>query len=316
MFVAWATLPKRDSFWSPALGKQGGVAILISKDFQFSVSQWKKDTSGRLISVLLHLGDQRYNFLNVYAPTNPRERKKFFNTLHEYMFPNSIKVIGGDFNSFESDLDKFGGNVNTSTDLKEFRPVMFLTYMNNIPDIITSTAKLFADDTKIYRQINNVEDSIAFQIDLTTLNLWADHWEMKFNPTKCEVMRISHNKDKRSTRYNISGTELRNVSNYKDLGVIMASDLKWSKHVEQIVHKANRVLGLFKRTVGGKNKDIFSNLYKTLVRPILEYACLVWSPHQAKDIHEIEKIQRRALRIALNQRRQEMAYEERCRILK
>ncbi|XP_027042008.1 uncharacterized protein LOC113670114, partial [Pocillopora damicornis] len=81
----------------------------------------------------------------------------------------------------------------------------------------------FADDTKIYRQINNVEDSIALQIDVTTLNLWADRWQMKFNPTK---------------------------------------------HVEQIVHKANRVLGLFKRTVGGKNKDIFSNLYKTLVRPI------------------------------------------------
>ena len=95
---------------------------------------------------------------------------------------------------------------------------------------------------------------------------------MKFNPTKCEVMRISRNKDKRSTRYNISGTMLRNVSKYKDLGVIMASDLKWSKHVEQIVHKANRLLGLLKRTVGGKNKDIFSNLYTTLVRPILEYA--------------------------------------------
>ena len=110
-----------DSFRSPALGKQGGVAILLSKDFQFSVSQWKKDTSGRLMSILLRLGDQRYNFLNVYAPTNLRERKEFFNTLHEYMFPNSIKVIGGDFNSFESDLDKFGGNVNTPTDLKEFR---------------------------------------------------------------------------------------------------------------------------------------------------------------------------------------------------
>ena len=116
--------------------------------------------------------------------------------------------------------------------------------------------------------------------------------------------------------YNISGTVLRNVSNYKDLGVIMASDLKWSKHVEQIVHKANRVLGLLKRTVGGKNKDIFSILYKTLVRPILEYACPVWSPHLAKDIHEIEKVQRRASRIALDQRRQEMAYEERCKILK
>ena len=129
---------------------------------------------------------------------------------------------------------------------------MFLIYVNDIPDNITSTTKLFADDTKIYRQINNKENSIALQIDLTTLKLWADRWQMKFNPTKCEVMRISHNKDKRSTRYNILGTVLRNVSNYKDLGVIMANDLKWSKHVEETVHKANRVFGLLKRTVGGK----------------------------------------------------------------
>ena len=70
-------------------------------------------------------------------------------------------------------------------------------------------------------------------------------------------MRIAHNKDKSLTRYQISGTELRNVSNYKDLGVIMTSDLKWSKHVEEIAHKANKVLGLLKRTAGGKNKDIF-----------------------------------------------------------
>ena len=171
-------------------------------------------------------------------------------------------------------------------------PVMFLIYVNNIPDIITSTAKLFADDTKIYRQINNVEDSIALQIDLTTLDLWADRWQTKFNPTKCEVLRISHNKDKRSTRYNISGTALRNVSNYKDLGVNMPSDLKWSKHVEEIVHKANRVLGLLKRTVGGKNEDIFFKFVQNLVRPILEYACPLWSPHLAKDIHEIETVKR------------------------
>ena len=109
-----------------------------------------------------------------------------------------------------------------------------------------------------------MEDSIALQLDLTTLDLRADRWQVKFNPTKCEVMRISHKKDKRSTWYNITGTVLRNVSNYKDLGVIMASDLKWSKHVEQIVHKANRVLGLLKRTVGGKNKDIFFKFVQNL----------------------------------------------------
>ena len=75
----------------------------------------------------------------------------------------------------------------------------------------------------------------------------------------------------------------------------MASDLKWSKHV---VHKANKVLGLLKHTVGGENKD----------------TCLVWSPHLAKDIYKMLKVQRRALQSALDQK--EMMCKERCKILK
>ena len=81
------------------------------------------------------------------------------------------------------------------------------------------------------------------------------------------------------------------------------------------MNKANKVLGLLKRTVGSKNKEIFSMLYKSLVRPILEYACPVWSPHLVKDILAIEKVQRRASRIALGQKPREMPYEERCKLL-
>ena len=81
------------------------------------------------------------------------------------------------------------------------------------------------------------------------------------------------------------------------------------------MNKANKVLGLLKRTVGSKNKEIFSMLYKSLVRPILEYACPVWSPHLVKDILAIEKVQRRASRIALGQKPCEMPYEERCKLL-
>ena len=90
---------------------------------------------------------------------------------------------------------------------------MFLIYVNDIPSIITPTTKLFADDTKIYRQINKMEDSVALKSDLTALDLWADRWQVKFNPSKCEVMRVTHNKEKSTTRYQISGTELRNVFN-------------------------------------------------------------------------------------------------------
>ena len=94
-------------------------------------------------------------------------------------------------------------------------PIMFLICVNDIPYFYT--AKLFADDTKIYREINKVEDSIALQSDLTTLDLWADLWQVKFNSSKCEVMKITHNKDKSTPQYQVSGTELRNVFNIKIL---------------------------------------------------------------------------------------------------
>ena len=89
----------------------------------------------------------------------------------------------------------------------------------------------------------------------------------------------------------------------KDLGVHFTRDLSWSEHVGVTVNKANKVLGIIKRTVGTRNQYVFSTLYKTLVRPIIEYAALVWSPYLAKDIVTLEKVQRRASRLALQQKR-------------
>ena len=109
------------SFWSPALGKQGGVAILVSPKTDFDVLQWKKDTSGRVLSVLARAGDINYNFVNIYAPTNPSERKRFFDTIPDYFFPNSVRILAGDFNCVENAADKFGGNFVSANELKDLR---------------------------------------------------------------------------------------------------------------------------------------------------------------------------------------------------
>ena len=129
-------------------------------------------------------------------------------------------------------------------------------------------------------------------------------------------MRITHNKNKSTTRYQLSGTELRNVSNYKDLRVNMASDLTWTKHVEETVHKANKVLNLLKPTAGSKNKR---TLFQFCIRPSFDRT---WNT-LARYGHHIQpktsmKLRRskRVSRIALGQRRQEMAYKDRCKILK
>ena len=76
------------------------------------------------------------------------------------------------------------------------------------------------------------------------------------------------------------------------------------------------VLGIVKRSIGTNSQDAFSQLFKSLVRPILEYAAPVWSPYMIKDIVALEKVQRRASRLALRQKRGEMSYEQRCNLLK
>ena len=69
------------------------------------------------------------------------------------------------------------------------------------------------------------------------------------------------------------------VSEVKDLGIYITSNLSWSMQAHICANKANSVLGFIKRTVGPKNPQLFSKLYKSLVRLILEYCSPVWCPH-------------------------------------
>ena len=182
-------------------------------------------------------------------------------------------------------------------------PILFLIYVNDISSNIPSSHKMYADDTKVYRELSNLEtDTRALQSDIDRLNGWATLWPLRFNPVKCETMRIAHNRDKSLPSYT-TGPELKSVKNAKDLGVLISSDLSWSAHVDAVVNKANKVLGVVHRTLGPSNQEAFSILYKTLVRPILECAVLLWCPYLGKDILALERVQRRASRLALGQKR-------------
>ena len=130
------------------------------------------------------------------------------------------------------------------------------------------------------------------------------------------MIRITHARDNTVPIYSLAETCLKSIDQIIDLGVTITKDLSWSQHVAIIVSRANKVLGIIKRTVGAVDKLFFSMLYKSLVRPILEYTVPVWSPHLVKDRQALEKVQRRASRIALRRNRQEKSYEERCKILK
>ena len=109
------------SFWSPAIGKQGGVLVLISDRVDCEVVSWKRESSGRLISLLVALNNSKFNLLCVYSPSNLAERGDFFSGLHEFFIPAEGLILGGDFNCYDSALDKPGGNVNINNEFKELK---------------------------------------------------------------------------------------------------------------------------------------------------------------------------------------------------
>lgn len=122
---------------------------------------------------------------------------------------------------------------------------------------------------------------------------------MKFNPDKCQVIQISRSRSNTPSKYILHGQVLQVVPHAKYLGVTLSSDLKWNHHVDQIVSKANRSLGLIKRNIKAKSPKVRSTCYQTLVRPQLEYAACAWDPYTKDLIDRVEMIQRRAARWTL-----------------
>jgi len=81
---------------------------------------------------------------------------------------------------------------------------------------------------------------------------------------------------------------------------MVSSDLKVSNQCAKVVKTANRVLGMISRTFTIRSKDVILQLYKSLVRPHLEYCIQAWRPHLQKDIKLLEGVQHRATKLIEN----------------
>ena len=175
-------------------------------------------------------------------------------------------------------------------------PILFLAYINDLPDQVQSNVRLFADDTAIYITLLKAQDTDILQNDLTKLEQWEKEWDMEFNPSKCQVIHITRSKKPIPSKYFLHGTQLENVPHAKYLGVDISETLNWNTHISRISKKANQTLGFIRRNIKIHNENIKSLAYKTLVRPQLEYASAVWSPHTETQIGQLEAVQRRAAR--------------------
>ena len=138
--------------------------------------------------------------------------------------------------------------------------------------------------------------------DADILHSWGLDWGMAFNKSKCKVINISRKKTSiREAAYSMDNQSLDCVPFITDLGVTLSSDLSWSRHIESILSKANKTLGLVKRVCKDlPDLKVRKLLHCALVRPKLEYASCLWSPYTVKYRSLIKNVQRRATKFILN----------------
>ena len=138
---------------------------------------------------------------------------------------------------------------------------------------------------------------------------WSQDCQMLFNLEKCWVMHMGKRNNEFS--YEMGGTVLKASEEERDLGVIMHKSAKPSRQCAEASKKANSTLGRIRRTIVSRDKDTILRLYKSLVRPQLEYCIQVWNPYLKQDIEKLEKVQRRATKMIWGYK--DLSYEERLK---
>ncbi|MFH4980885.1 hypothetical protein AB6A40_007594 [Gnathostoma spinigerum] len=174
-------------------------------------------------------------------------------------------------------------------------PLLFLIYVNNIADELSSTCMLFADDSKLYKEISDPTiDFPALQRDLRILSEWSKEWQLDINTDKCHVLRIGISYER---PLYISDHEISPTNSVRDLGVIVDKCLRWRLHCQNTAEKAFKVANCILRAIHYKCLENYKKAFVIYCRPILEYCYQVWSPYLKSDKEIIEHVQKHFTRV-------------------
>ena len=192
-------------------------------------------------------------------------------------------------------------------------PLLFVLFINDMQNCVSEGTHiaLYADDTKIWRRINNWSDHEILQNDIDALHNWSVSNKMKFHPDKCKVLTVAYSGGLNSMwsmfpfqifTYTLNGITLESVEQEKDLGVIVTTKLNWEENNLALCLKASSRLGLMNRSlhfiVDQRQKRAF---YLALVRSIFEHCSVIWRPTTLRLIHKVESIQRRGVKWILGE---------------
>lgn len=172
-------------------------------------------------------------------------------------------------------------------------PLLFLLHISDINKLVKySTVSSFADDTRILKEVSTTADADLLKKDLSAIYLWAEQNNMSFNSSKFE--HINYGKDQLNVHtYSAhDGSTIESKRQVLDLGVTLSRDGSFTLHITNITKKARKQAGWILRTFRTRDITPMLTLYKSLIIPLLEYCCQLWSPWRVGEIQLLESVQR------------------------
>lgn len=181
-------------------------------------------------------------------------------------------------------------------------PTLFSLFFNDVTRKIPHSCRsLYADDLKIFNAVRSPDDALALQQFLTLFEDWCSRNKMSLSVDKCQVITFSRKLNNVNAVYRVNGVSLMRVTSIIDLGVILDTKLNFVEHMTSTICKANRQLGFISKVCQSfRDPYCFRSLYCSLVRSILEFSSVVWSPSYVTWNLRLESVQRRFIRRALS----------------
>ena len=173
-------------------------------------------------------------------------------------------------------------------------PLLFVIFINDITNLFANNnckCKLYADDLKLYSVLETSADCNILQQKLNAIYEWSSKWQLLISYKKCNVMYVGNLEH--SVQLLLNGNALPVANEVKDLGVIVDDKLTFNGHIDQIVQRAYSRANLIHKCFLSRDVRTLTRAFCVYVRPMLEYASCIWSPHLQNNVQKVESVQRK-----------------------
>ena len=178
-------------------------------------------------------------------------------------------------------------------------PLLFLIYINDITDDLASLPLIYADDTTLLEIVDDpVVSAGRLNSDLHKISVWADKWLVTMNPVKSRnvIFSLKRNKQVHPPLF-LSSNIVKDVESHTHLGLTLQSSMSWRKHIVQVFEKASKRLNMLKFVRFKVDRSILTSLYKSLIRPLMEYGDVIWNNCYDCDSALLDGVQYEAARL-------------------